>query len=318
MLDARFSEKSFLDWIEVFQCGATFALPSTHMSYLFSLLSENVGIGQWRAAITPSNRIASFKRVQSSTNEVIEWRVISSGWSIDNIKPQLENAFSLSDFELLSKLSPKGLMTIAKSMCVENSGNNLEMATAISKISPEQRLTHTITTSYTKVSKCLKCTTKQCEDCKKIYEQLESKTYHWSKDELVKLKARDLNTICDSLQLKKNNLRKDQKIEKILLACNSEECENVEKRVNSFLKQPRSDFAPLHTFYKDQFDVIDKANQVPYSTTMPGRWKCENTRMVHGIVKLTFTNLFTILYYDQNKVDQKTIREEIALALLTT
>jgi len=321
ILDSRFSEKSFLDWVEITKSGATIAIPSTHMSSLFSLLSQGVGPNQWRAAFLSSGRVASFKRVLSSTNEIIEWRILSYGWKVENVEVKNDDSFTLSDFELLSKLSPKGLITIARLMGEIGEGDNLTMAAAITKISPEQRMEQSLAaSSSTKyATKCLACTKeKTCDECTKRHNQLRDKTYVWKREELEKMKGKDLNLICDTLQLKKTGLRKTQKIEKILLACDSEACEAVKRRVASFIKQPRTDSAPLHKFYKENFNVIDKANQVKFSTSMPGRWKSEYARMIHGVIKLSFTNLFTILQYDQNNLNKTKIREAVALSLLTT
>ena len=140
ILDSRFSEQSFLDWIEVNQFGATFALPCTHMSHLFTLLSEDVGIGEWRAAYTSMGRVASFKRVQSANGSIVEWRVLSSGWHVSNQTFTNDDSFTIDDYNLLLKLSPKALISIAKGMGVTDIGDKQKITTAITNLTPEQRV----------------------------------------------------------------------------------------------------------------------------------------------------------------------------------
>jgi hypothetical protein len=55
--------------------------------------------------------------------------------------------------------------------------------------------------------------------------------------------------------------KKDEKIQRILFACNLSKVENIEATIHHKFGLVKSSSAPLHSFYKSWFSVIDKANQ---------------------------------------------------------
>ena len=146
-----------------------------------------------------------------------------------------------------------------------------------------------------------------CNECVNLRQRLLDKTYLWKREELQLMKGKELDEICGTLRLKKNGLRKEQKIEKILFALSDEGKEMIEKKVRDLVEQPCSDVAPLHDFYRHNFNAVDKGNQVKHSMTIPGRWHNETARMIHGIMKLAFTNLFCIMYYNKKWIDEMNI-----------
>ena len=274
------------------------ALPSTHLNHLFVLLSQNVGINQWRAAYTPSGHVASFKRVQATNGLIIEWRILSFGWKIENASFIQNDSFTSNDFDLLTKLSPKALTTIAASMGIIDDSDKMNVISTITSLSPEKRVVLLSDDSSNRATKCLKCIPETlCNECEKRHEQIRNKTYQWKQEELERMKGRELDQICETLNLKKSGLRKKQKIEKILLACDPEAGDMIERKVFALVGTPRTDVAPLHQFYRQQFNTVDKANQVQHSATMPARWKSEMGRMIHGVMKLSLTNLFCKIFF---------------------
>ena len=80
VLGAWFTDKDFLNWVEQFGQrnggGATVAMSLIHMIFLFSLLSLNVGDGEWWSAYTSSGKVTSFKHVNQG-GALVEWRVVS-------------------------------------------------------------------------------------------------------------------------------------------------------------------------------------------------------------------------------------------------
>jgi hypothetical protein len=54
--------------------------------------------------------------------------------------------------------------------------------------------------------------------------------------------------------------KKDEKIQKILFACDSSKVENIEATIHHKFRPAKTSSAPLHSFYKSWFSVIDKAN----------------------------------------------------------
>ena len=81
----------------------------------------------------------------------------------------------------------------------------------------------------------------------------------------------------------------------------------------------RTDHAQIHNFYKSQFSVVDKANQHEFGTGHSGRCMRETTQMIHGLMKVPFTNISCILDFEnkkKKKLNFVEICEQIALHLI--
>ena len=139
----------------------------------------------------------------------------------------------------------------------------------------------------------------------------------WPPEVLEKKNVAELKAICKELGLKQNGKKKDL-IDKLLLFQDPEALENIEKTIDLFHKKPRTDTPTIHHFYKATFNSVDKANQNPFMTYCPGRTKEETARLVTGLMKLALTNVRAVLdwKYGEKGYDFKHGRESIAIELL--
>ena len=102
-------------------------MPSTHIISLFSLLSLNVGDGEWWLAYTLSGKVTSFKHVNQG-GALVEWRVVSWGWSIDGLKFKSEpSMFTLKRWTSLSKLLRTELVCLAMKCGDSGEGDKTEL-----------------------------------------------------------------------------------------------------------------------------------------------------------------------------------------------
>jgi hypothetical protein len=138
VMDARFAMKDILPFMQVFSTTATFALPTTHEKYLFTVLSRGVGAGQWRCATTPDGKIASFMRVRVK-DSLTEWRVMGYGWKVNRNSFVQKSAFSLEDFAVMTKLSDTALLSLVLGLGGDGTGGRSDWMQYITKLSPSDR-----------------------------------------------------------------------------------------------------------------------------------------------------------------------------------
>jgi hypothetical protein len=332
VLDARFTEKPFLNWIvrfgsETMTGGATIALPSTHMVPLFSLLSIGVGVKQWRCAYSPCGKMASFKRVMClDEKKVLEWRVVSWGWGMEGMRFEAPTTpFTLPEFKMLSSFSRDTLVFMARKMGLVGEGDSMMLAESIAEFSRSERqlVAEGLEKPEKRKEKCEECAKlkkeEMCEECLLLRRQIEEGRHEWSKEDLDKLQKPELLKICGELGLKKVGNKPDLK-KRILLSSDLGSLQNVEKRMTDFLGAPRRGRAEMHSFYKSQFSVVDKMNQTEFGTQHPGRCHREVARMIMGLLKIPIGNVRCILDYEladeDNAIDYLDLRIEIALHLI--
>jgi hypothetical protein len=331
VLDARFAKSDFIGWIEQYcsqqkSGGATYALPCTHMSELFSLLSKEVCVGEWRAATTPTGRLASFKRSNNQKGDMVEWRVLSWGWSVKEQEFVLpKNPFSLKEFNLLKSFSQESLSFLAMKCGLLGEGDKEDLSAAITGLTECERrvMCEGLDEPKKRAEKCKECEKdKLCKVCEELKKKIEEGSEDWTEEELNKMLVVDLDKVCGQLGLKKIG-NKEVKKRRILLATNLELLENIERAIFKYLGDPRKDKADIHKFYKTHFSAIDKANQGEFGTELPGRCHSESTRMIHGLLKIPITNVNCIMDFvtddrGQKKIDPTDIRLECTRYLLET
>jgi hypothetical protein len=333
ILDARFTDNQFLDWIvrfgsETMSGGATIALPSTHMAPLFSLLSLGVGVKQWRCAYSPDGKMASFKRVACLDDEskVLEWRVVSWGWGIEGTQFEMPSSpFTIEEFKMLKSFSRQTLVFLARKCQLLGEGDCMMLAEQLSELkrSDRQLREEGLEKPEQRKKKCAECAAlnkgEMCEACLLLRSQIEEGCHEWTAEELDKLKKDELMKICGEMGLNKSGNKPDLK-KRILLGSDLGSLLNVMKRVNDFVGTPRTGKAKQHSFYKSHFSVVDKMNQTEFGTQHPGRCHREVVRMIIGLIKLPVSNVRCILDYvcDDYDIDYLDLRLDIALHLIET
>lgn len=362
VLDARFMNTEFPQWVVLFSegstsGGATVALSERFECDLFHVLGHHISTGHWRGAMQQNGIVASFKRHQHEQGSEVDWRVVGVGWKLEGVNFQNQFSFPLKDFEKLVSLSHLALVYLANRLELPAVGDNETLALAITGLSKtqlelmktEQQLAAAPKSRFC-VPECslsteenmiqcgicqnwfhivclgmsmtdfqvLSLPTAQwtCLHCQSEMTTIKEGTKRYSQKELTGMKVPDLDRILRELGCRVDG-RKDVKVQRILDATDPERLQNIERTLLQTFGQPKNGYAPLHSFYKTWFSVIDKANQKKWSTTTPQRVMNEEGRMIRGLIRLVPTNCYAILdYYSETKVSFKEMRLEIARCLI--